>query len=656
MEGRSEPYAEEAKFFVEQRLLQQDVQVVLESTSNNNLVGSIIHPKGNIAESLLREGYAKQAKEKRMRLWKAYAPSAASSGDRKSFSAKVLEVVLSDSLIVQKDDGQEMKIHLSSIRLPRDPEDKPVPGRPFRPLYDIPFMFQAREYLRKKCIGKKVAVTIDYVQAASEQFPEKTCCTVKVADTNLAEALLQRGLAKAVRHRSDDENRSAEYDALLAAEATAEKEKKGLFAERTDAKTGEKKGTQRITEVQGDLAKSKQFLSTFQRTGKVEGVVEFVTSGSRFRVYIPKESVVITFLLGGINCPKGARSGASGPAGQAEPYSDEATAFSRKAVLQREVELEMEALDKTGNFIGYMFVPQTEGGRPQNLSELLLTEGLASLHFTAERSSHYTALSNAEAKARNARKNIWTDFKEEKVDEQAEQQAQDTSERKVNFRKFAVTEVQKGALRFYAQNVDDGPKLEKLTSELREHLKNNEPVPGAYNARRGDLCAAVFSLDGQWYRARIESIKMGVAEVLFVDYGNRQSMDVSKLAQLPGQFASFPPAAKEFAIALAAIPNDKEYANQCTEVLTQYLFEVGTIELNVEYRVGTLEYVQVMIDLSGKRTDLAKDLVENGWALADKRREARLQNLVEQYAEAEKQARRRRLNIWEFGDFTGSEI
>ena len=46
-------------------------------------------------------------------------------------------------------------------------------------------------------------------------------------------------------------------------------------------------------------------------------------------------------------------------------------------------------------------------------------------------------------------------------------------------------------------------------------------------------------------------------------------MDVSKLAQLPGQFASFPPAAKEFAIALAAIPNDKEYADQCTEVLTQ---------------------------------------------------------------------------------------
>ena len=35
-----------------------------------------------------------------------------------------------------------------------------------------------------------------------------------------------------------------------------------------------------------------------------------------------------------------------------------------------------------------------------------------------------------------------------------------------------------------------------------------------------------------------------------------------------------------------------------------------------------------MIDLNGKRTDLAKELIENGWALSDKRREARLQTLV----------------------------
>lgn len=58
-------------------------------------------------------------------------------------------------------------------------EAKPSP-RPkgFRALYDIPWMFEAREEIRKKLIGKKVCVTVDYIQPAKDNFPEKTCCTV----------------------------------------------------------------------------------------------------------------------------------------------------------------------------------------------------------------------------------------------------------------------------------------------------------------------------------------------------------------------------------------------------------------------------------------------------------------------------------------------
>jgi staphylococcal nuclease domain-containing protein 1 len=43
-----------------------------------------------------------------------------------------------------------------------------------------------------------------------------------------------------------------------------------------------------------------------------QAVVEFVASGSRFRLYIPRETCVITFLLSGINCPRGARTMPSG--------------------------------------------------------------------------------------------------------------------------------------------------------------------------------------------------------------------------------------------------------------------------------------------------------------------------------------------------------
>lgn len=47
-ESTSQPYGDEAKFFVETRLLQKDVEVVLESVNNNNFVGSIHHPVSKI--------------------------------------------------------------------------------------------------------------------------------------------------------------------------------------------------------------------------------------------------------------------------------------------------------------------------------------------------------------------------------------------------------------------------------------------------------------------------------------------------------------------------------------------------------------------------------------------------------------------------------
>jgi staphylococcal nuclease domain-containing protein 1 len=61
-------------------------------------------------------------------------------------------------------------------------------------------------------IGKKVQITTDYIQPKSDQFPEKIQCTVLHNGTNLAEALIENGLAKALRHRQDDEQRSSSYE------------------------------------------------------------------------------------------------------------------------------------------------------------------------------------------------------------------------------------------------------------------------------------------------------------------------------------------------------------------------------------------------------------------------------------------------------------
>merc|ERR1712013_667809 len=106
----------------------------------------------------------KIAKERKARIWKDYKPSAVISEKDKEFHGKVVEVVNGDALMVKA--GKVVrKIHLASIRPPRLEAEDGSRNRQkgFKPLYDIPFMFEAREFLRKKLIGHQVQVTVDYI-------------------------------------------------------------------------------------------------------------------------------------------------------------------------------------------------------------------------------------------------------------------------------------------------------------------------------------------------------------------------------------------------------------------------------------------------------------------------------------------------------------
>lgn len=122
------------------------------------------------------------------------------------------------------------KIFLASIIPPRlkDQTERP---KQFRPLYDIPFMFEAREFLRKKLIGQNVHVIVDYVQAASNDYPEKINATVTIGGVNVAEALVSKGLASVVKYSPNNDQRSSQYDDLLSAEDKASRTKY-LFVDR----------------------------------------------------------------------------------------------------------------------------------------------------------------------------------------------------------------------------------------------------------------------------------------------------------------------------------------------------------------------------------------------------------------------------------------
>lgn len=277
---------------------------------------------------------------------------------------------------------------------------------------------------------------------------------------------------------------------------------------------------------------------SWQRALRTEALVEFVASGSRFRLFIPKESCLVTFLLAGITCPRTSRpANDKTKATEAEPFGEEAFSFVKEKILQRDVSVHMESTDKNGSsVIGWMWLENNV-----NLSVLLVEEGFAAVHFTAEKSEYFRILKAAEDQAKLAKKNRWANWVEPDPAEIAkDQDGHDgyekekdeklPADRKTKMENIVVTEVLP-TLNFYAQHTDSGPKLEQLMTKLRQEFKSTPPVAGSYTPRRGDLCAAKFSEDEEWYRAKIESISGGnKATVRYIDYGNSEVILCSSCA------------------------------------------------------------------------------------------------------------------------------
>ncbi|KAM4874973.1 staphylococcal nuclease domain-containing protein 1 [Thomomys bottae] len=661
-----EPFAAEAKFFTESRLLQRDVQIILESCHNQNVLGTILHPNGNITELLLKEGFARCvdwsiavytrgaeklraaerfAKERRLRIWRDYvAPTANLDQKDKQFVAKVMQVLNADAIVVKLNSGDYKTIHLSSIRPPRlEGENTQDKNKRLRPLYDIPYMFEAREFLRKKLIGKKVNVTVDYIRPASPAtetvpaFSERTCATVTIGGINIAEALVSKGLATVIRYRQDDDQRSSHYDELLAAEARAIKNGKGLHSKKEVP-------IHRVADISGDTQKAKQFLPFLQRAGRSEAVVEYVFSGSRLKLYLPKETCLITFLLAGIECPRGARN-LPGLVQEGEPFSEEATLFTKELVLQREVEVEVESMDKAGNFIGWLHM---EGA---NLSVLLVEQALSKVHFTAERSAYYKSLLSAEEAAKQKKEKVWAHYEEQPVEEVMP--VLEEKERSASYKPVFVTEITDD-LHFYVQDVETGTQLEKLMENMRSDISSHPPVEGSYTPRRGEFCIAKF-VDGEWYRARVEKVESPAkVHVFYIDYGNREILPSTRLGTLPPAFSTrvLPAQATEYAFAFIQVPQDEDARTDAVDSVVRDIQNTQCL-LNVEHLSASCPHVT--LQFADSKGDVGLGLVKEGLVMVEVRKEKQFQKVITEYLNAQESAKSARLNLWRYGDFRADD-
>jgi len=584
----------------------------------------------------------RQAKQQKLRLWKNYNQSNTNSDEsNRNLSGKIVEVLNGDGLIIKLNDGSFKKIFLSSIRPPRladFPNLTLKADKKNNPLYDVPYLFDAREFLRKKLIGKKVNCTVDYIQPRTEDYAEKVCCTVMMGETNIAEALVSQGLAKVIRYKQDDDQRSSRYDELLSAESRAQKKGLGIHSSKEPT-------TLKIADVSSDVNKAKQFLPFLQRAGRMDAIVEFVASGSRLKLYVPKETCLITLLLGGIDCPRLGRPAIGNhSAQQADEFGEEAYLFTKGQCLQREVQVEIDSVDKGGNFIGQLFYDNL------NLSVGLVESGYAAVYKnTGSNSANYSILYNAEAKAKEKKLNRWKNYIEEKIVIE-EQEKNEPQERIVNQKKIVITEIT-NELHFYGQLVENGPKLEQLTTQLRAELEARPPVPGSYTPKLGDLCVAKFSLDSEWYRAKVISIQSnGNVNVLFIDYGNKEQTQSTKLANIPAGFELLPPQANEYALSLVQLSTDEDD----NEIAVEHFKELANAEndsefsINIEYKSGSVDYVTLY---DSNKNDIGKLLINNGFVSVDKtRRERRLQKVLTEYLKALTIAKQSHKNMWRYGD------
>ncbi|KAK7924016.1 nuclease (SNase-like) [Apiospora marii] len=668
MTQAAEEYGNEARGYVETRLLQRDVKIVMVGVSpQGQLVGHVLHPRGSIAEFLLADGLARcndfhstmlgekmaplRAAEKKAQIGKLrlHKNSTVKETEGSTSDMIVSKVIGADMIIVRTKTGEEKQVSLSSVRGPRAKE--PSEG---------PFRDEAKEWLRKRIIGKHVKVSIDGHRPASEGFEARDVATVTEKGKNVNLQLVQEGYCSVIRHRKDDTDRAQNYDELLAAQETAKEAKKGMWS-------GKAPKVRNYMDASESVQKAKIQLSTLQRQKKVPGIVDFCKAGSRFTVLIPREGVKITMVLAGVRAPRAPRL----PQEKGEPFGQEALDLANRRCNQRDVEIDIHDIDKVGGFIGDLYINR------ESFAKVLVEEGFASVHqYSAEKAGNSNELNAAEKRAKEARLGMWKDWdpsqdeddEAEAPVETANESATATDKKPADYREVVVTNID-GNGKLKIQEIGKGTSaLEIMMNEFNKfHLDSKNSKPLENPPKAGDFVSAKFSADGQWYRAKIRSNDRTakVAEVVYIDYGNSEKISWSNLRPLnQPQFTTqkLKAQAVDAVLSYIQLPTAPDYFRDALDFIAD-VTDGKTLVASFDF-VDTkegLSYITLFESKSsGKGTftdSINKEVVANGHAMIPKKlknweRGPTSVEILSKLREVESQAKQERMGMWEYGDIT----
>jgi staphylococcal nuclease domain-containing protein 1 len=533
----SEEFADQARTFSEQRILQRELDIVLYGTDKSGVcgVGSVLHPKGNIAVELLKNGLAKlsdwsvrmmnpadvpafriaenTAKRSNIGVWHSYSPPALSGASE--ISGIVVEVVSGDTLNIlpegQAYDSEDklMKISLASIRAPRVGNERV--GRA-----DEPYSYECKDRLRALTVGKPVKIQVHYERdlPLGDTTEKRKFGTVSSKSKgDVSEILISEGLATTQYHK-DGEETSPRYDELRAAEAVAKAGKKGLHSD--------KEYKSPVINDISDPKKAKANSGSLLRAGKLKAVVEYCFNGSRFKMLIPSENYYIMFAPDCVRSPQPSPpAGSSRQAKAAEPFGDASKRHARLTLLQRTVEIDCTGVTMGGVITGSLFIGQ--GPQRNDYSVELVAAGLATVD---QRKIDYgeapKQLIDAQLAAQTNKVGIWS---LETVTNSSSKSAGPAKEEMATIR---ISEIRSGSHFFY--RVVNNESAKAIDDSMNLFTTNNGTDGAPCDVKVNKVVAALFD-DGtgkSWYRAKIVEKQGGdKVVVLFVDHGNVATVSVA---------------------------------------------------------------------------------------------------------------------------------
>ncbi|OHS96671.1 Tudor domain containing protein [Tritrichomonas foetus] len=513
-----------------------------QNQENKTFVGCLVGAPDRAIVSLIKDGLAQfyhktadfapnadqyisselEAREAKRGIW-ANNQTPLESKPLADFEGKVISIRSSSSLLIQN--GNETKLfHLNNIRVPYFFYNKGGGSEPHG--------FEAREFLRRHYVGQLVKVVHD------GSYQARDYATIYNNRKCINEELVRNGLAE---YSAPIIGRPSERETQIKqAETEAKAKKLGLFGDSHPEPV-------KIIDLSNYSNKTEAF-SHFEavKGKKFDAIIEHVSSGSKFLVFIPSLGYFI-------------RSGINGilPYAANDEFGSASKNYCMEHFQQADIEITPSEIDKYCCFFSSITV-KTFYGKIFDLAEDLIGNGLAEIHSRLVKTGK--APENFVALQRNAAMKgvgVWAD--------------RTRHNRELVFGKFEKVKIVTiwNTVMYAVQFLDD--YMNQINEVLNQPLTRIEPEE-IKTLHRNQCVVAKYK--NKFYRARIENFEKdnsAIKEVKLIDI--QQMNDAcTEFYHLPEELKKIEPQAR--AVKLAFMDPIEDYTEEQTKTAVNDLWSI----------------------------------------------------------------------------------